>query len=144
MLASVASGVAASEVGQVVAATISRLDEVVDLISSKLVAEVADAPNRGAPRCRGLEARPYEGGSITATALRAVAPDQLMRVAVMDAMRTIAELPSGELQAIAPSLEERDDFYENYRRGARRPRRGAPLTDADLQHVAKAYREAIR
>lgn len=101
---------------------------------------------KGAPRCLGLAVKPEppENTPITATALRRVTIDKLMRQAVADAVVEIGlELPDGERWAIAPGLEERDDFYERYREGARRPRRGVPLTEDDLVRVANIYRDAL-
>jgi hypothetical protein len=44
----------------------------------------------------------------------------------------------------ATTSADRDAFYERYRRGARRPRRGSPVSDANLRQVADLYRAAFR
>lgn len=108
-----------------------------------LAIEVDDS---GAPSCRELKLEPLEqSGHVTAATLRAVAIDKLMRLAVAEAMQ------EGDLQADGAFEPQerttsagRDAFYERYRRGARRPRRGSPLTDENLQQVAELYRAAVK
>jgi hypothetical protein len=97
-----------------------------------------EVDDRGAPSCRGLRIVPYEDGPpVTGTLLRDVAIDRLMRRAVTrDTFRLEPQDPG---LARAVRFDARS-FLEHYRHGARQPRRGAPVTAADLSNIADMYR----
>lgn len=112
-------------------------------VSVKLEFEVDEA---GRPRCIGVEARAYDGGDpITAQALRIPIGrlgSRAMR-APMIVTRLGEILEGGGLKLVAPTRAEREDIYAQYREGARRPRRGSPITDENLRAVAELYRRAL-
>ena len=112
-----------------------------DEIEGVRVDLLIEVDEQGAPSCRGLTLEPLEeDGHITTDMLRKVKVDALMRSAITEAMRPAGDLGREETATSA----NRDAFYERYRRGARRPRRGSPVTDQNLRQVADLYRAAFR
>ncbi len=104
-----------------------------------------EVDDKGVPTCHSLKIEPEdENGVVTPAALRGVALERLMRLAVTEQMQ-LRDLREGDVEPeVRTTSADRDAFYERYRRGARRPRRGSPLTDENLRQVADLYRAAVK
>ena len=87
-----------------------------------------------------------ESGPVTRELLRKIPITKLLATAMKTPLVyfKIGEPPPGGGAKIEPPTSvERAKFYESYAQGARRPRRGSPLTDDNLDKVAKLYRSAV-
>ena len=106
---------------------------------------------RGHPYCRGLAVVPAPGEVVSGDVLRRLPVGRLLAEAVAAAAFSVEdrgwtiEREGAERvgQAIDLAPTERAALYERYVRGARRPRRGSPLTDSNLRQVADLYRAAL-
>jgi hypothetical protein len=105
-------------------------------ISIELDIEVSD---RLQAHCSGLRLS-AGSGQVTSETLRQIAVGRLAR----EAVATVAsfferdETAPGNFWMFPPADVAAEIFAD-----ARRPRRGIPLTDADLEEVADLYREAV-
>lgn len=104
--------------------------------------------DRGTPQCRRLEVR-TEDGSVGGEMLRRIPVARLLRMAVTAAARKLEPKREGEPDPDEPWVRdmpstERMEFYRDYAKGARAPRRGSLLTDENLRQVAELYRAAIK
>jgi hypothetical protein len=105
------------------------------------VSLTVETDGRGVARCTALELRQLEGGDpITGSTLRELpSPTRLLR----EALAAVA----GEVQAL-PGGGARGDFsgradVADFERHVRRPRRGSPLTNEELERVVTIYRAAL-
>ena len=99
----------------------------------------------GTRHCRGVAVRAPGGGDVTSETLR-IPLARLVKQAVAGASRYRAPIePGGEPVFHLFLRGPRDaEFYDEYTRDARRPRRGSPLNDDDLGEVAARYRAALK
>jgi hypothetical protein len=106
-----------------------------------------EVDDRGAGTCRSVRIWPIErlAESVSGEELDRLSFDELVRRAVAHAaMRStaVARGPSGNPSHLLTNAEG-DDFYRQLTKGARRPRKGSPVTDSNLQTVADVYRMAV-
>jgi hypothetical protein len=106
-------------------------------VGVKLTVETDD---HGVARCTAIELRQLDGGEpITGATLRKLpSPTRLMREALAVAAGEVRALPDGGARADFGGHDVAD-----FERHVRRPRRGSPLSDEELDRVAKVYRAAL-
>jgi len=102
-----------------------------------LEVEIGD---RGEPRCRQLEVRATGEDEVTGETLRRVPVARLLGLVLAVAAWKVTSPTTMQTGMAAGAMRE---FYQSYARGSRRPRRGSPLTDANLRQVAELYRAAF-
>lgn len=130
-----------------------------DGLNVRLEIEVDDD---GKPCCREIAIRPAQGDALrlSGETLRKVSDPRLLADAMADAAQKWvlpkkAGTPSFHSGGKGDSADyhytlrpptgaERASFYEQHAAGARRPRRGSPITDDNLKQVSSLYREAIK
>jgi hypothetical protein len=118
-----------------------------DGIGVRLEIEVDD---QGHASCRKIEVSADE---VNGEMLRKVPVARLLATAMSTelVLFKFGEPPPGELRidfgekvARLPTTKERAEFYADYAKGARHPRRGSPLTEDNLRQVADVYRLALQ
>jgi hypothetical protein len=113
--------------------------EFADDTEVELAVEVDD---EGTASCRKLEVR---NAAVTSAVLRGVPIARLLAHGMTLASFEIGEpRPSGVVTLSVPTMNRRADFYDRHAKGARRPRKGSPLTDENLRQVAELYRAALK
>jgi hypothetical protein len=105
-------------------------------VGVKLAVEVDD---HGVARCTAMELRQLDNGEpITGSTLRKLpSPTRLMRDALAVVAAEVAALSDGGARA------DVGGHATAFERDVRRPRRGSPLSDEELDRVAKVYRAAL-
>jgi Family of unknown function (DUF6214) len=113
-------------------------------VEVELQAEVTVERGRAIPRCTELIMRADESASVTGELLRRVPVARILAQAVVTplVMVKIDETRPGTRRITGHDLTP-DKLYERYVEGARRPRRGSPITDENLEQVAELYRAAV-
>ena len=101
---------------------------------------VVELDNKHTPHCRSVTVRNTD---VTANTLREIGLAKLVALALEAATWPYEETATGGRMPIFPGSRERERLYEQSAEGARRPRKGSPLTEEDLAKVAEIYRTAV-
>jgi hypothetical protein len=111
---------------------------------SATIALEIEVDSDGTRHCRAAAVRATGDEDVTSETLR-IPLARLMKQAVAGASRYYASMePGGEPVFHVFLRGPRDaEFYDEYTRDARRPRRGSPLNDEHLRQVTELYRAAL-